>query len=86
VFCAVLAFSRVRFVRFAPDQKATTTLGLLAECFETLGGEGVGPHRTILPLRPGLPEKATHDLQAQRHDDVVRGAGGRHQQGHRRLI
>jgi hypothetical protein len=38
VFCAVLAWSRWRFVRFATDQRAQTTLGLLAECFETLGG------------------------------------------------
>ncbi|MCO7222599.1 IS21 family transposase [Klenkia sp. PcliD-1-E] len=38
VFCAVLAFSRVRFVRFAADERAETTLALLAECFETLGG------------------------------------------------
>jgi hypothetical protein len=38
VFCVVLAWSRWRFVRFAADEKATTTLGLLAECFETLGG------------------------------------------------
>ncbi len=38
VFCAVLAFSRVRFVRFAADERAETTLGLLAECFEVLGG------------------------------------------------
>lgn len=38
VFCAVLAYSRVRFVRFAIDEKASTTLALLAECFETLGG------------------------------------------------
>ncbi len=38
VFCAVLAWSRVRFVRFAGDEKATTTLALLAECFEVLGG------------------------------------------------
>lgn len=38
VFCAVLAWSRVRFVRFAPDEKAATTLALLAECFEVLGG------------------------------------------------
>jgi hypothetical protein len=38
VFCAVLAWSRVRFVRFAGDEKAVTTLGLLAECFEVLGG------------------------------------------------
>ena len=38
VFCAVLAWSRFRFVRFACDEQAGTTLGLLAECFETLGG------------------------------------------------
>ena len=38
VFCAVLAFSRVRFVRFADNERADTTLALLAECFETLGG------------------------------------------------
>jgi transposase len=38
VFCAVLAFSRVRFVRFAADERAETTFGMLAECFETLGG------------------------------------------------
>jgi transposase len=38
VFCAVLAWSRWRFVRFAADEKATTTLAMLAECFEALGG------------------------------------------------
>lgn len=38
VFCAVLAWSRYRFVRFAPDEQQTTTLRLLAECFEELGG------------------------------------------------
>jgi transposase len=38
VFCAVLAWSRFRFVRFARDETAATTLALLAECFETLGG------------------------------------------------
>ncbi len=38
VFCAVLAWSRVRFVRFAGDERAETTLALLAECFEHLGG------------------------------------------------
>jgi transposase len=38
VFCAVLAWSRVRFVRFAADERAATTFALLAECFETLGG------------------------------------------------
>jgi len=38
VFCAVLAWSRWRFVRFAADEKAETTLAMLAECFEALGG------------------------------------------------
>lgn len=38
VFCAVLAWSRVRFVRFADNERADTTLGMLAECFEVLGG------------------------------------------------
>jgi transposase len=38
VFCAVLAWSRIRFVRFAEDERADTTLAMLAECFETLGG------------------------------------------------
>ena len=38
VFCAVLAWCRVRFVRFATDERAETTLGMLAECFEVLGG------------------------------------------------
>jgi transposase len=38
VFCAVLAWSRWRFVRFAERQDQATTLRLLAECFELLGG------------------------------------------------
>jgi len=38
VFCAVLAWSRFRFVRFAADERAGTTLALLAECFEVMGG------------------------------------------------
>jgi hypothetical protein len=38
VFCAVLAWSRLRFVRFAADERAETTFALLAECFEVLGG------------------------------------------------
>jgi len=31
VFCAVLALSRVRFVRFADNERADSTLALLAE-------------------------------------------------------
>jgi transposase len=49
VFCAVLAWSRWRFVRFAHDEKAATTLALLADCFEELGGVP----RTVLADRMG---------------------------------
>ena len=52
VFCAVSAWSRFRFVRFAADEKAATTFALLAECFETLGG--VPKHGAGRP--DGLPE------------------------------
>jgi len=38
LFCAVLAFSRWRFVAFASDQRAVTTLGLIAEAFGAIGG------------------------------------------------
>src|SRR3954465_12236545 len=38
VFCAGLAWCRVRFVRFADNERADTTLALLAECFDHLGG------------------------------------------------
>jgi len=38
IFCAVMAHSRWRFVRFASDEKASTTLEMLARCFEAMGG------------------------------------------------
>ena len=38
VFAAVLGWSRFRFVRFAADEQQATTLAMLAECFEVLGG------------------------------------------------
>ncbi len=38
IFSAVLVWSRVRFVRFALDERRETTLRLLAECFEAIGG------------------------------------------------
>jgi hypothetical protein len=38
VFCAVLAWSRYRWVRLARDQTRQTTLGLLSECFAELDG------------------------------------------------
>jgi transposase len=49
VFCAVLAWSRVRFVRFAANEKSETTLRMLAECFEVLGGVP----KTVLTDRMG---------------------------------
>ena len=49
VFCAVSAWSRFRFVRFADNEKAATTFTLLAECFETLGGVP----KTVLADRMG---------------------------------
>ena len=49
VFCAALGWSRFRFVRFVDDEKAATTLGLLAECFEVLGGVP----KTVLADRMG---------------------------------
>jgi len=49
VFCAVLAWSRVRFVRFAANEKSETTLRMLAECFEVLGGVP----KTVLADRMG---------------------------------
>ena len=38
VFCAVLAWSRIRFVRVARDETAATTLALIADCFDQLDG------------------------------------------------
>ncbi len=38
VFCAVLAWCRFRFVRFAADERSETTLAMLAQCLEVLGG------------------------------------------------
>lgn len=49
VFCAVLAWSRFRFVRFADNERSATTLGFLADCFEELGGVP----RTVLADRMG---------------------------------
>lgn len=49
VFCAVLAWSRFRFVRFAADEQQATTLGMLADCFEVLGGV----RKTVLADRMG---------------------------------
>lgn len=49
VFCAVLAWSRVRFIYFADNERAETTLEALAACFEYLGGVP----KTVLADRMG---------------------------------
>ena len=49
VFCAVLAWSRVRFIRFSDNERSETTLAALAACFEYLGGVP----RTVLADRMG---------------------------------
>jgi Integrase core domain len=38
LFCAVLAWSRWRFVAFAGDEMATTTLALIAQALAVAGG------------------------------------------------
>ncbi len=38
ICCAMLAWSRFRFVRFATNERADTTFAMLGECFEVLGG------------------------------------------------
>ena len=55
VFCAVLAWSRWRFVFFADNQRAETTLAALAACFETLGAVPA----TVLSDRMGCIKGAT---------------------------
>jgi len=55
VFCAVLAWSRWRFVFFADNQRAGTTLTALAACFEALDGVP----KTVLTDRMGCLKGGT---------------------------
>jgi len=55
VFCAVMAWSRWRFVYFADNLRAETTLAALAECFEALGGVP----KTVLSDRMGCLKGGT---------------------------
>jgi transposase len=48
IFCAVLGWSRVRFVRIAFDQTTDTTLRLLAECLEEIGANQVVPNAAFV--------------------------------------
>ena len=40
----------------------------------------------MLPLRPGQPERRTHDYEAERHHEPVRRARGGHREGHRPVL
>ena len=55
VFCAVLAWSRWRFVFFADNLRAETTLAALAACMEALGGVP----KTVLSDRMGCLKGTT---------------------------
>jgi hypothetical protein len=55
VFCAVLAWSRWRFVFFADNLRADSTMTALAACFEELGGVPA----TVLTDRMGCLKGAT---------------------------
>jgi transposase len=52
LFCAVLAFSPWRIVTLTSDQKASTTLALIAEAFGAIGGVAA----RVLADRDGLPQ------------------------------
>jgi transposase len=55
VFCAVLAWSRFRFVYFADNLRAETTMAALAACMETISGVP----KTLLTDRMGCLKGAT---------------------------
>ena len=55
VFCAVLAWSRFRFVYFADNLGAESTMAALAECMETIGGVP----KTLLTDRMGCLKGGT---------------------------
>lgn len=70
IFCAVLVWSRVRFVRFATDERRETTLRLLAECFEALGGVPA----TVLADRMGCLKAGVVANVVVPHPEYVRFA------------
>ena len=70
IFCAVLAWSRYRFVRFAANQRRDTTLRMLAECFEELGGVPA----VVLADRMGCIKAGTVANVVVPHPEYVRFA------------
>lgn len=70
MFCAVLPWSRGRFVRFAESQRRETTLDMLAECFEEIGGVPA----VVLADRMGCLKGGTVAGVVVPHPDYVRFA------------
>ncbi len=70
VFCAVLPWSRIRFVRFATNQRRDTTLEMLSQCFEEIGGVPA----VVLADRMGCLKAATVAGLVVPHPDYVRFA------------
>lgn len=70
VFCAVLPWSRYRFVRFATNQRRDTTLAMLSQCFEEIGGVPA----VVLADRMGCLKAATVAGLVVPHPDYVRFA------------
>jgi transposase len=70
IFCAVLPWSRWRFVRLALDERRETTLRLLAECFEEMGGVPA----VVLTDRMGCLRAGTVANVVVPHPDYLRFA------------
>jgi len=70
LFCAILPWSRWRFVRFASDRRRETVLALLAECFEEAGGV---PAVVLSDRMAGLRATTVANLVVP-HPDYVRFA------------
>ena len=64
VFCAVLAWSRFRFVSFSDNLGADATMAALAQCMETIGGVP----KTLLTDRMGCLKAGT--VAGHRHPDA----------------
>ena len=70
LFCAILPWSRYRFVRFATNQQRETTLALLAECLALIGGVP----KVVLADRMGCLKAGVVANVVVPHPDYVRFA------------
>ncbi|MGH9078567.1 MAG: hypothetical protein ACRDYE_00530 [Acidimicrobiales bacterium] len=72
VFCAVVSWSRFRFVTFTDNLAAEATMGALAECFEHIGGVP----KTALTDRMGCLRRGTVAGRVQQRPPVENGSTG----------